>query len=89
MSDELQEQPQEQLQEDNETLKNEIKKELKEEFTIFRKKRKHRVIYTVCVFALGVIIGFGGGRASHFDHHFGHGHNHNLKWHHMQKDSDK
>jgi hypothetical protein len=87
MSDEFQEQPQEQLQDNNETLKNEIKNDLKEEFGNFRKKQKHRVIYTVCVFALGVIIGFGGGMASHFEHHFGHGHDHNQEWHHMQKES--
>lgn len=83
MSDETQEQPQEQLQENSQTLKNEIKNELLEEFSHFRQKRKHRVIYTVCVFALGVVIGFGGGMASHFEHHFDQGHGYNQEWHHM------
>ena len=80
MSDELQEQPQEPSQ----TLKDEIKNELKEEFNHLRHKRKRRVIYAVCVFALGLVIGFGGGRATHFDHHMEHGHDFAQKWHHMR-----
>lgn len=85
MSDEPQEQPQEQLQEDSQSLKNEIKNELKEEFSHFRHRRKRRLIYTLCVFALGVVIGFGGGLASHAEHHFNHGHDNIQKWHHMRK----
>jgi hypothetical protein len=81
MSDEPQEQP----QEDNQTLKNEIKNELKEEFSHFRQKRKHRMIFTACVFVLGVVIGFGGVMASHFEHHFGHGHDYMQKWHQMRE----
>ncbi|TDK61744.1 hypothetical protein E2K98_12710 [Bacillus salipaludis] len=79
MSDE----PQEQLQENSQTLKNEIKEELKVEFINFYQKRKRRIIYSVCIFALGVLIGFGGGRATHFEHHFERGHI--QKWHHKQK----
>ncbi|MBI0577334.1 hypothetical protein IEC97_08170 [Neobacillus cucumis] len=86
MSDEPQEQPheqsQEQLEENRETLKNEIKNELKAEFSNFRQKRKRRLVYSVCIFALGVLIGFGGGRATHFDHHYDH--DHIQKWHHKQ-----
>ncbi|MDP4147327.1 MAG: hypothetical protein Q8936_23125 [Bacillota bacterium] len=83
MSDEPQEQPQEQPQENIQTLKNEIKNELKEEFSNFRQKRKHRLIYSITVFALGLVIGFGGGMASHSEHGFGHGHV--QEWHHMRK----
>ncbi|MGG1400376.1 hypothetical protein ABE288_21535 [Bacillus salipaludis] len=83
MSDE----PQEQLEEDSQTLKNEIKHEikheLKAEFSNFRQKRKRLLVYSVCLFALGVLIGFGGGRATHFDHHYEH--DHIQKWHHKQK----
>lgn len=86
MSDEPQEQPheqtQEQLEENRETLKNEIKNELKAEFSNFRQKRKRRLVYSVCIFALGVLIGFGGGRATHFDLHYDH--DHIQKWHHKQ-----
>ncbi|OIK10334.1 hypothetical protein BIV60_21540 [Bacillus sp. MUM 116] len=87
MSDEPQgqpqEQPQETFQESRQTLKNEIKNELKAEFSNFRQKSKRRFIYSVCIFALGVMIGFGGGRVTHFDHHAEH--DHIQKWHHKQK----
>ena len=83
MSDEHQDQPQEQLQENSNTLKNEIKNELKDEFKSLHKKRKRLVIFSVCIFALGVLIGFGGRRATQFDHHFEHGHN--QEWHHFRR----
>jgi hypothetical protein len=74
------EEAQEPLPDHNETLKNEIKNELKKEFSQFRQKRKKRVIYSICIFALGLVIGFGGGVASHNEHHFNHGHF--QKWNH-------
>mgnify|MGYP001104021774 CR=1 FL=1 len=87
MADEPQIQPQEENQEpfqDNTlTLKDEIKNELKDEFRKFHQKRKRRVIYSVCIFALGVLIGFGGGRSINFDHHIEHGQY--QKWHHFRE----
>jgi len=87
MPDEHQEQPQEevkeQIQEHSLTLKDEIKNELKEELRNSHQKRKRRVIYSVCIFALGVLIGFGGGSAVHYGHHNEHGHF--QKWHHFRE----
>ncbi|MDR4947716.1 hypothetical protein [Neobacillus cucumis] len=87
MADEPQEQPQEQekeeLQETSQTLKEEIKTELKMEMKNFHQKRKRRIIKSVCIFALGLLIGFGGGRATHTEHHFEHGHF--QKWHQYQQ----
>jgi hypothetical protein len=74
------EETQEPLPDNNESLKNEIKSELKKEFSQFRRKRKKRVIYSICIFALGLVIGFGGGMATHNEHHFNHGHF--QKWNH-------
>ncbi|MCH6264559.1 MULTISPECIES: hypothetical protein [Neobacillus] len=103
MSDEPQELPQEEPQEQplernqeniktlKDEIKNEIREELKEKFIHSRKKRKHRIIYSVCVFALGVLIGFGGGRATHSEHHFDQVHKGHFehgkfqKWHDMRK----
>jgi len=87
MTDEPQEQPQEQdrevLQETSQTLKEEIKTELKKEIKNFHQKRKRRVLKSVGIFALGILIGFGGGRAIHSEHHFEHGHF--QKWHHYRE----
>ncbi|WP_223593927.1 hypothetical protein [Neobacillus bataviensis] len=87
MPNEPHEEPQEQPQVDIQALKDEIKSELKEEFSHLRHKRKHRVIYSICVFAVGLVIGFGGGAVSHSDHHHSHGPGHEQfqKWHHMHK----
>lgn len=86
MSEELQEQPQEQSQENMESLKNEIKNELKEEMRKFRHRRKNRALYSIGIFLLGAVIGFGGGVASHFGHRSGHemGHFQLQKGNHMQ-----
>ncbi|WP_462411537.1 hypothetical protein [Neobacillus sp. Marseille-QA0830] len=70
-------------QEDSLSLKDEVKKELKEEFRNLHQKRKRRIIRSVCIFALGVLIGFGGGRTIHTEHHFEHGHT--QKMHHFRK----
>ena len=87
MTDEPQEQPQEldqvELQETSQTLKDEIKTELKKEIKYFHQKRKRRVLKSVGIFALGILIGFGGGRAIHSEHHFEHGHF--QKWHHYRE----
>jgi hypothetical protein len=77
----LPEGPNEPLPEDHQTLKNEIKNELKEEISHAQRKRRKRVINSICIFALGLVIGFGGGMATHHEHHFGHGHF--QKWHHI------
>ena len=77
----LPEEPQEPLPDNNQALKNEIKNELKQEYSHFHRKRKKRVIYSICIFALGLVIGFGGGMATHHEHHLGHGHF--QKWHHI------
>jgi hypothetical protein len=74
------EETKESLPDHNETLKNEIKNELRDEYSQFRRKRKKRVLYSICIFALGLVIGFGGGVASHNEHHFNHGHF--QKWNH-------
>lgn len=71
-------------QENSETLKSEIKKELKEEFLNLRHKRKRRILKTAGVFILGLIIGFGGGAATHSVHYFN-SHGHLQNWHHMQQ----
>ena len=81
--EEVQEQVQEQFQENREALKNQIKNELKAEFRNSHQKRKRRVIYSVCIFAFGIVIGFGGGRAFHYDHHIEH--SHFQKWHHFRE----
>jgi hypothetical protein len=75
------EEPQEQTPDHNQALKNEIKNELKEEYSQIHRKRKKRVIYSIGIFALGLVIGFGGGMATHHEHHLSHGHF--QKWHHV------
>lgn len=87
MADEPQVHPQgelqEQIEENSLNLKDEIKKELKEELRDLHQKRKRRVIYSVCIFALGVLIGFGGGSAVHYGHH--NEHDHFQRWHHFRE----